>query len=953
MLFISHDLGVVGEIADHVVVMREGTVREQGDVADIFERRATPTPRAARLPAEPAAAGARLMVIDEHRRRRRGGARSVHAQPKDPRRDGRDRRPALTKTFWLRQGLFGRREFRPAAAARRELQPAPRRTLGVVGESAGQDDDGPDAAAPARTGRWPGRRPGAVRRPGPAGMSTARRGCRCGAASRSCSRTRMRRSTRASRSGRRWSSRWRSTASAPHRRARGAHLAIPRARRVDAASLDGQVPARILGGQRQRIAIARCLTLEPQVLVLDEAVSALDVSVQAQVLNLLATCRTSSAWPTCSSATIWRWCAAADDVLVMKDGDVVEQAGVADILERRAREYTRRLLAAIPRLRLGPPRPDRGAPRHQGSLPIQRLVALPKAGHACTKPLAAAPPWTAGSSAAASLGARLRTSGLSPRALSRGCAADRGSRQMSRRSSPYRRARALERRQPGLRSAPRRANMPQPRMSSTSSSRWLNISPTAIRSGPPAAAAHRPRAEHGHPQVQRVAGRTGAGQRACRCRATPGSPRGAGSRRTSGASPARRCASRLATRPPKWVQAAAASSRWKGCGSKRRAGSRAPPPDPPSACRTRAPCPAEVSQCKTGGEAGSEGDSGAFRGGKSGLGAIPAAKAAHRRCCPGAGRYAVDGCSELAPAPPSRPRCPGSPRRLRGGLLPAMALGGPARGGPRHRARPTSSSRRCASSSRAAAPSRHARRPASPSCWTPVRRTGRAARSAHGAGLASGLRPDDEGAERTARTLDNPGRAGRERCCAAGPCSPGGQDRQHQARDDADRRGDGAAARRCADADAPALRGRAGTHPHQRRQARGRDPPGHEALKLADAQGDAWRQAEVRSDLAWNYLSPQLARASSLNEEAMAIAARDGDPMTLAHVSNKRAIFRDGEGRPRRRTPRFLAALDYARPARRPRRRLPGQSRGLLPKSAEYPTALRYAQQALPLTRAS
>ncbi len=129
---------------------------------------------------------------------------------------------------------------------------------------------------------------------------------------------------------------------------------------------------------------------------------------------------------------------------------------------------------------------------------------------------------------------------------------------------------------------------------------------------------------------------------------------------------------------------------------------------------------------------------------------------------------------------------------------------------------------------------------------------------------------------------------------------------------------------------------------------------GHEALKLADARGDAWRQAEVRGELAYNYFTAkQLARAISLNDEAMAIAARDGDPMTLALASNKHAIFRDGEGDLAGARRGFMAALDYARKAG-----AKAEEAGYLAnladsflKIGEYPTALRYAQQALPLTR--
>jgi peptide/nickel transport system ATP-binding protein len=321
VMFITHDFGVVAEIAHRIVVMQHGRVVEAGPAESILNRPAAPYTRAliAAIPS-----------LTPPPRRVEAKARRVLTVE------------GLTKTYRTGGGLFGGgREVHAAKEVGFVLKRG--ETIGVVGESgsgkttvarclvrllqpdAGRIDLGGIDLAPLSKRRLrPHRRRVQMVFQDPFASLNPRRTI--------------------------------GDILAEGPMVHGADARSARAKARDLLGLVGldpkvaeRFPHEFSGGQRQRIGLARALALEPEVLVADEPVSALDVSVQAQVLALIAEIRDrlglSIVFITHDLRVAAQVC---DRIAVMRRGEVVEHGSVAAVFAEPRHPYTRELFASIP-----------------------------------------------------------------------------------------------------------------------------------------------------------------------------------------------------------------------------------------------------------------------------------------------------------------------------------------------------------------------------------------------------------------------------------------------------------------------------------------------------------------------------------------------------------------------------------------------------------------------------
>jgi peptide/nickel transport system ATP-binding protein len=354
MLFITHDLALVGEIADQVIVMRQGQIREQGRVKDVLERPQDVYTKALlhcrpQLSKRPM----RLPMISDFMQQKGDDYIETHTVDVESLQqrsrgltgqeeiilDVRD----LKKSFYSRKGLFGKEEFQAVKGV--SFQLAKGKTLGLVGESGSGKTtiglllmrlqeatggkalfEGQDILAMSEKEFARYQRKIQIIFQNPYASLNPR--FTVGQI--------LMEPMQVHRIG----------ADDTERK----QMALDLLERV---SLPAQAfyryPHEFSGGQRQRIAIARCLTLKPEVLICDESVSALDVSVQAQVLNLLQDLQDEFGLSyifISHDLSVVKYI--SDQIMVMNHGDLVEIANSDDLYQSPQHEYTKRLLSAIP-----------------------------------------------------------------------------------------------------------------------------------------------------------------------------------------------------------------------------------------------------------------------------------------------------------------------------------------------------------------------------------------------------------------------------------------------------------------------------------------------------------------------------------------------------------------------------------------------------------------------------
>jgi len=344
VLFITHDLGLVGEIATRVVVMKQGVVREAGPLRQIFDAPKDPYTRALLACRPPLGARPqRLRVIEDFMDGHVMGAEpAVRRRGASPDDEILLEVRHLDKDFMIRDGLWHKRPFHAVKGA--SLSLARGKTVGIVGESgSGKTTLGLTIAGLLHADGGDILFSGSnLRQPGSIDPMVLKRRIQI-----------VFQNPYASLNPR-------FTVgdiltepmmlhSIGHNAAERAGLARDLLQRVGLPQDAMQrYPHEFSGGQRQRIAIARCLTVKPEILICDESVSALDVSVQAQVLNLLQDLQDefhmSYLFISHDLAVVHYM---SDQVLVMHDGVVVESGEADEVYAYPQHAYTRRLLSAI------------------------------------------------------------------------------------------------------------------------------------------------------------------------------------------------------------------------------------------------------------------------------------------------------------------------------------------------------------------------------------------------------------------------------------------------------------------------------------------------------------------------------------------------------------------------------------------------------------------------------